>query len=64
MDLMTSYIEELNKLNFKNMYNNDFLLTWEKTYDEIFITPLDINLLKEQSSCNNFKNLFHTLKLM
>ncbi len=28
-------IEELSKLDNKNMYNNDFLLTWEKTDDEI-----------------------------
>lgn len=30
-----AYIEKLNKLNFKEMYNNDFFLTWEKTDDEI-----------------------------
>lgn len=29
------FIENLDKLNFKNMYNGDFFLTWEKTDDEI-----------------------------
>jgi len=32
---LQSYIDKLNKLNFKEMYNNDFFLTWEKTDDEI-----------------------------
>ena len=29
------YINELNKLNFKAMYQGDFFLTWEKTDDEL-----------------------------
>ena len=32
---LQAYIEKLNKLNFKEMYNNDFFLTWEKTDEEI-----------------------------
>ena len=28
------YIDKLNALNFKEMYNGDFFLTWEKTDDE------------------------------
>ena len=28
-------VEELSKLNFKNMYEGDFFLTWDKTDDEI-----------------------------
>lgn len=35
MDNLQFYIDKLNKLNFKEMYNNDFFLTWEKTDDEI-----------------------------
>lgn len=35
MELMETFINKLNELNFKEMYNNDFLLTWEKTDDEI-----------------------------
>ena len=32
---LQSYIDKLNKLNFKDMYEGDFFLTWEKTDDEI-----------------------------
>ena len=35
MSLTETFIKKLNELNFKEMYNNDFLLTWEKTDDEI-----------------------------
>ncbi len=32
---LTEYIEQLNKLDFKTMYQNDFFLTWEKSLDEL-----------------------------
>ncbi|MDD5924180.1 MAG: knotted carbamoyltransferase YgeW [Clostridia bacterium] len=32
---LQDFIDRLNKLNFKDMYNNDFFLTWEKTDDEL-----------------------------
>ena len=32
---LQGYIDKLNSLNFKEMYENDFFLTWEKTQDEI-----------------------------
>ena len=32
---LQSYIDKLNSLNFKEMYNGDFFLTWEKTDDEL-----------------------------
>lgn len=35
METLQKYIDKLNKLNFKEMYNGDFFLTWEKTDDEI-----------------------------
>lgn len=35
MTLMDKYIDVLNELNFGDMYNNDFLLTWEKSEDEL-----------------------------
>ncbi len=35
METLQMYIDRLNKLNFKEMYKNDFFLTWEKTDDEI-----------------------------
>ncbi len=31
METLQKYIDKLNSLNFKEMYNNDFFLTWEKT---------------------------------
>ena len=35
MKTLNDYIEKLNKLNFKEMYNDDFLLTWDKSDDEL-----------------------------
>lgn len=32
---LQQYIDKLNSLNFKEMYQGDFFLTWEKTDDEI-----------------------------
>ncbi len=34
-DTLQQYIEKLDGLDFKNMYDNDFFLTWDKTDDEI-----------------------------
>lgn len=35
MKTLQDYIDKLNALNFKEMYNNDFFLTWEKSDDEL-----------------------------
>ncbi len=35
MENLQKYIEKLNRLNFKQMYDNDFFLTWEKSDDEL-----------------------------
>ena len=35
MALMDKYVSKLDSLHFENMYNNDFLLTWEKSKDEL-----------------------------
>lgn len=35
MKTLQDYINKLNRLNFKQMYKNDFFLTWEKSDDEI-----------------------------
>ena len=35
MSNVKKYTDKLDKLNFENMYNGDFFLTWEKTDDEI-----------------------------
>jgi len=44
-----------------NLESEKDIAEYKKTYDEIFVTPLDINLLKEQSSYNNFKNLYFVI---
>lgn len=38
MSNVKQFTDKLEKLNFSNMYNNDFFLTWEKTDDEIAAT--------------------------
>ena len=35
MENLQKYIDKLNSLNFKDMYEGDFFLTWEKTDDEL-----------------------------
>lgn len=35
MNNIKKFIDKLNQLNYKAMYNNDFILTWEKTFDEL-----------------------------
>ena len=32
---LQDFIDRLDRLNFKEMYENDFFLTWEKTDDEL-----------------------------
>ena len=35
MSNVKQFTDKLEKLNYENMYNGDFFLTWEKTDDEI-----------------------------
>ncbi len=52
MKTLNDYIEKLNKLNFKEMYNNDFLLTWEKSDDEleaVFIIADALRFMRENN---------------
>jgi len=52
MKTLQDYIDKLNKLNFKDMYNNDFLLTWEKTDDEleaVFILADALRFMRENN---------------
>ncbi len=35
MSQIEKYIKKLNELKYTDMYNNDFILTWEKTDDEL-----------------------------
>ncbi|MDR1319062.1 MAG: knotted carbamoyltransferase YgeW [Treponema sp.] len=38
MAYINQYTSKLDQLNFKNMFEGDFFLTWEKTFDEILAT--------------------------
>ena len=35
MSNVKQFTDKLDKLNFENMYEGDFFLTWEKTRDEL-----------------------------
>lgn len=35
MSNLQEYVNKLNSLKFDDMYNNDFFLTWEKSFDEL-----------------------------
>ncbi|GMO20748.1 MAG: knotted carbamoyltransferase YgeW [Spirochaetaceae bacterium] len=38
MSYVKQWTKRLDKLNFRNMYGNDFFLTWEKTFEEVMAT--------------------------
>lgn len=49
---LDNYTEELDKLDFENMYDNDFLLTWEKSLDElkaVFTTADALRYMRENN---------------
>lgn len=54
------YIDELNKLNFKEMYENDFFLTWEKTDDEIKAVFLVADALRYMRENNISTRVFES----
>lgn len=52
MAALQEYIDKLGSLNFKDMYEGDFFLTWEKTDDEIaatFAVADALRCLREQN---------------
>ncbi len=52
MKTLKDYIDRLNALNFKEMYNNDFFLTWEKTDDEleaVFVLADALRFMRENN---------------
>ncbi|MBU3073513.1 knotted carbamoyltransferase YgeW [Clostridium estertheticum] len=51
-------MEGLEKLDYKNMYNNDFLLTWEKTDDEIKAVFTVADILREMREENISTRIF------
>ena len=58
MALMDKYVSKLNSLDFKNMYNNDFLLTWEKSKDELEAVFTVAESLKELRENNISSKIF------
>lgn len=51
-------IDKLNELDFKNMFNQDFLLTWEKTQDEIEAVLTVAEILKSLRMNNISTRIF------
>lgn len=58
MGLMDKYIEILDGLNFEDMYNNDFLLTWEKSEDELKAVFTVAKALRELRKNNISSKIF------
>lgn len=51
-------IRELSTLNYRNMYENDFLLTWEKSMDEIGATFTVAEILRGMREANISSRVF------
>ena len=58
MSNLESMIKGLTDLNFKDMYNNDFLLTWEKTADEIQAVFQVADILRKMREENISSKIF------
>jgi knotted carbamoyltransferase YgeW len=58
MEKIIEMIEKLKKLDHKNMYNNDFLLTWEKTSDELNSVFLVADILQKMRESNISTRIF------
>ncbi len=55
---LKAMIKSLGDLDFKNMYNNDFLLTWEKTADEIAAVFKVADILRKMREENISSKIF------
>ncbi len=58
MEKSKKLLSELKGLDFKNMYNDDFLLTWEKTDDEISAVHKVADILRDLRENNVSTKLF------
>ncbi len=54
------YLEQLAKLDFKNMYNNDFLHTWDKTTEELKAMYLVADALRNLRERNISTRIFQS----
>ncbi|MDD5845003.1 MAG: knotted carbamoyltransferase YgeW [Atopobiaceae bacterium] len=57
-DTIKPYLDELGKLDFKDMYNNDFLHTWDKTTDELKALYTVANALRNLRERNISTRIF------
>ncbi|RLC17777.1 MAG: knotted carbamoyltransferase YgeW, partial [Deltaproteobacteria bacterium] len=53
-----SLINQLSHLDYHNMYLNDFLLTWEKSDDEVWATFLVADILRGLRQKNISSRIF------
>jgi knotted carbamoyltransferase YgeW len=60
MEEIKVLIEKLGKLDHKNMYNNDFLLTWEKTKDELQSVFMVSDILRKMRENNISSKIFNS----
>jgi knotted carbamoyltransferase YgeW len=58
MEEIKGLIQKLGKLDHENMYNNDFLLTWEKTDDEIQSVFTVADILRKMRENNISTKIF------
>lgn len=58
MEELKDLIKKLKKLDHQNMYNNDFLLTWEKTDDEINSVFTVASILRKMRENNISSKIF------
>ena len=58
MDKFKSLLTKLQSLHHENMYNNDFLLTWEKTDSEIHSVFVVAELLRRMRESNISPKIF------
>jgi knotted carbamoyltransferase YgeW len=58
MEEIKSLVKKLEELNCENMYNNDFLLTWEKTDDEIQSVFTVADILRKMRENNISSKIF------
>lgn len=58
MEKLKELIQNLKKLNYKNMYNNDFFLTWEKTDEELKAVFTVADILREMRENNISPRIF------
>ena len=57
---LQSYIDQLNALHFKEMYENDFFLTWEKTIDELKAVFIVADALRYMRANNISTKIFES----